>query len=73
VTLDPATEANLADALAAVQKAADEARKAPDLDAMKRTLNRVWFAVHDAQATITQAEAQTRKAALETVNLRSAA
>lgn len=50
--------------LDAVVKQASDARNASDLDAMRKALNAVWFATHQAQEAVTAAERETRREAL---------
>jgi hypothetical protein len=62
--MDKSAEAAVTDALTEVCIAAKIAQTSPDLEAAKVALNRVWNAVHDAQALITKADNETRRAAL---------
>jgi hypothetical protein len=73
MNLSRAANTRIRAAVHAVATRAHEAEMAPDLDAMKRALNEVWHAVHDARETINQAERETREDALARLNQRDAA
>lgn len=62
--MHPETETAVRIALDAVVAAAGRAQRAPDLAATKEALNRVWFAVHEAQQAIDDADRETRERAL---------
>lgn len=64
MTLSDARQQTVNDALRRIRSEADAACAASDLDAAKAALNRVWFAVHDAHDTLTEAERETRREAL---------
>lgn len=52
---------------------AQAAASAGDTDEARKMLNEVWFAVHDAQQALNDAEKATRAAALAQAEHRSAA
>lgn len=58
-------QGNVEQALVQVMDLATAARNAPDLDAAKKALNEVWFAVHIAQEALIDADKATREAALQ--------
>jgi len=67
VTLSPQRTAEMTQRLDALVSAAQAARQAPDLDAIKQALNAVWFAVHKAHDYATEAERETRQEALQAI------
>lgn len=51
-------------AIRAILRKVQDATLAPDLDAARKALNEVWFATHEAQQLINEAERATRAEAL---------
>lgn len=60
MTLPPTASGQVDAALRAVTEAAQTAQDTSDLEAAKRALNAVWWAVHDATETLNRAERETR-------------
>lgn len=64
MTLTPERAAALDAKLDAVVAAANAARTANELSAIKRALNDLWFTTHKAQEAVNDAEEATRREAL---------
>lgn len=64
MTLPDAQSEAIRKALAKVVHTATEAQSGPDLETIRKILNAVWFAVHDAQQLLNDTERQARDAAL---------
>jgi hypothetical protein len=65
--LSPDRTDRVSAAIRAVASAAHEATLPNDLDSARRALGLVWWAIHDAQAAINEAERETRDEALNAV------